>query len=248
MKKVEIINSKGLKLVGNFHSVQSNILIIMVHGFTNDKSSNGRFDNLAMTMSEIGYDSLAIDFSGSGESDDAALTAEIQAEDMQSVIDYAIENSYHNIALFGNSFGTLACLRNYREEVKTMVLVGALTDSMSYDWHAFFSEEQMKTLEIKGCFYDDTERKHKITKQTLLDFKEVNQDELIRDVKCPVLIIHGDNSDDKEELLLLFRSKNAIKKLPECSKLEIIKGGKHGMHEHWNSVIELTAEWFQQFL
>jgi pimeloyl-ACP methyl ester carboxylesterase len=220
----------------------------MAHGFTNDKSSNGRFDSLSKTMSEMGYDSLAFDFSGSGESDDAALTVENQVDDMQSVIDYAIENSYYNIALFGNSFGTLACLKNYREEIKTMVLVGALTDSMIYDWHAFYSEEQMKTLETKGYFYDETERKHKITKQTLLDFKEVDQDELIRDVKCPVLIIHGDNSNDKEELLLLSRSGNAIEKLPEGSKLEIIKDGKHGMHEHWNSVIELTSEWFQQFL
>ena len=167
---------------------------------------------------------------------------------MQSVIKYAIENSYSNIALFGNSFGTLACLKNYREEIKTIVIVGALTDSMIYDWEAFYSENQIKMLETRGFFYDETERKHKITKQTLLDFKEVNQDELIREVKCPVLIIHGNNIDDEEELQLLSRSKNAIKKLPEYSKLEIIKDGKHGMREHWNIVVELTSEWLQQFI
>ena len=64
----------------------------MAHGFINDKSSNGRFDSLAKALNKMGYDSLAIDFSGSGESDDDALTAENQISDMR----YAICNQICN--------------------------------------------------------------------------------------------------------------------------------------------------------
>jgi len=247
-KKIKFKNSRGLKIVGNLYRVDSHIIIIMAHGFTNDKSSNGRFDDLAEALNKAGYDVLAIDFSGCGESDDDSITLNNQVDDLNSAIQFALEKGYKKIGLFGNSFGTLACLKNYKKEVITMVLVGALTDSMQYDWNDYFSKEQLDNLHKQGFFYFCTNRKHKITNQTLMDFEQINQKDLFRNIDCPILIIHGDNSKDQEELQLLERSKKAIKTIIDNSKLEIVKGAKHGMRKDWDKVIDITCKWYSKYI
>jgi len=246
MTKVEFKNAKGLRIVGNYGSVGSDKIIILAHGFTNDKSSNGRFDAMILSLNQYGYDALAIDFSGSGESDDAALTKENQREDLKATIHYVQLKGYTKIALFGNSFGTLACLENYDDTISTMVLIGALTDQMDYNWHEYFTNKQMTDLKTNGYFYAEDERRHKITQQTLLDFKEIDQEKLLADVNCPVMIIHGNHADDSEELKLLENSKRAMAYLPVMSELKIIQKGKHGFKSQWDEVMDLTINWLQR--
>lgn len=247
MEKVKLSNSRNKCIVGNLADVNSNSLAILAHGFTNDKSSNGRFDSLAEALNVIGFDTYSLDFTGSGESDDGALTVENQTDDLITAIDYFLEKPYKQIILIGNSFGTLSCLNSYRNEICTMILIGAVTDKMNYQWDEFFTSEQIDNLNSNGFIKLNDKREHLIIQQTLKDFEEVNQDDLIRKVKCPVLIIHGDNIEDIEELQLLSHSQRAIKKLPIGSKLEIIKDGKHGLHSHWDEVIKFTSQWLEQF-
>lgn len=248
MKKINIKNAKGLNIVGNLSSVGSDRIIIMAHGFTNNKSSDGRYDELALALNKNGYDALAIDFSGCGESDDADLTVQNQIDDLNSTIDYVLENEYKKIGLFGNSLGTLVCLKCYSEHVITMVLAGALTDSVYYDWDEYFQKSKMKELTNQGYFYLDTPRKHKITKQTLKDFEEINQNTLLKDIDCPILIIHGNDVEDTEEQLLLENSQRAAELIKGKTQIDIIENGKHGLKEHWNDVIETTCKWFNQYL
>ena len=249
-KKVTFKNSRELTLVGNLFSVGSNKIIIMAHGFTNNKSSNGRFDKLAEALNSLGYDALSFDFSGCGESDDDVITASNQTDDLNSAIEYALSMGYKKLSLFGNSFGTLSCLRCFRKEIASMVLTGALTDSMKYNWEDYYLEEQLKKLDIDGFFFVNSPsgRVFKISKQTLLDFEQINQKELAEKITCPILIIHGDNLEDEEEIQLLERSKQAIKLLPETSVLEVISGGKHGLRAEWDTVISLAGEWYKKTL
>lgn len=248
MDKISFNNSRGLKIVANLCSGGSNKLIIIAHGFMNDKSSNGRFENLSKVLHKFNYDTLAIDFSGCGESDDDVITSNNQVDDLNSAIDFALSKGYERIGLFGNSFGTLACLKSYRKEIRTIVLVGAITEGMQYNWDEYFSKEQMNDLNKDGFFYSDTNRKHKITKQTLIDFENINQEDLIEGVKCPVLIFHGNNSEDNEELQLLERSERAINKMSYNSRLEIIHGGRHGLSDEWSKVVNITHLWYDKFI
>lgn len=106
----------------------------------------------------------------------------------------------------------------------------------------------MNDLERDGFFYADEPRKHKITKQTLMDFENIDQNNLVTGVNCPLLIIHGNNEDDIEELQLLERSERAIRKMPSGSRLEIIPGGRHGMREDWYKVIGITSSWLMDHM
>ena len=250
MERVTFRNSRNLYLVGNLYTSNSKSIIIMCHGFTSDKYSSGHFPKLAAAFNEHGFNVLNFDFSGCGESDDDSLTIEKQVDDLKSAILYVKAKGYKKIALYGHSLGTLICLKNYAPEIKTMVLLGALTNSMKYDWEEFFSKEQMEELKEKGYItqYTSEEVRKKIIihRKILEGFELINQKELLEGVKCPVMIIHGNN--DEEESLLWERSKAGIDLLSTDSKLMFIDGADHSFLDHIDKVIESAVDWFMKYL
>jgi alpha-beta hydrolase superfamily lysophospholipase len=94
-KHVYFKNGRGQSLTGVFHFPQRETtppLLIMAHGFTDDKVSDNRiFVTFARRACEEGYAVFRFDFAGSGESEgefaDVTVTREI--EDLKSAIQYA---------------------------------------------------------------------------------------------------------------------------------------------------------------
>lgn len=250
MERVIFRNSRNLMLVGNLYPSVSEAIIIMCHGFMSSKYSKGRFERLAAAFNKSGYSALAFDFSGCGESDDDILTVEKEVDDLKSAISFAKSKGYKKIALYGHSLGTLICLKSYTPEIITMVLSGAITDSMKYNWHEFFTKEQMQNLEQSGYIIqytpEEVRKKVVIDNQILMYFELINQIELLRNVTCPILIIHGNK--DEEENLLCERSKMAMTLLSSDSKLEIIDGANHSFLEQFDTVIKLVDDWFSRHL
>lgn len=248
MEKILFENARALTLVGNFYASKSDKVIIMAHGYTNDKSSQGRFDRLASHLLENDFNVLVFDFSGCGESDSDILSVDKQVDDLKAAIAYVKSKGFSKIGLFGNSLGTLICLKAYEPNIKTMVLLGALTDAMKYDWKEHYSKDQLQALETKGYFtlVNQYNRIIKIGKQILLDFELIDQKTLLSKVKCPVLIIH--DNGDKEELALLNNSKKAMNMLPKTSQLIVIEGAKHGFHQEFNQVVDVTCQWILKYM
>ncbi len=250
MERVEFKNSRNLTIVGNLYPSTSKSIIIMCHGFMSNKHSKGRFGRLATAFNKNSFSALTFDFSGCGESDDDILTIEKEVDDLKSAIIFVKSRGYKKIALYGHSLGTLICLKSYTPEIITMVLSGALTGSMKYNWNEFFSKEQMQELEDKGYIteYTSEEVREKIIidRKILEGFELINQKELLENVKCPVLLIHGNN--DEEENLLYKRSKAAITLLSNGSQLEVINGANHSFLEHFDIVIKLAVDWFKKHL
>ena len=244
MERIFFTNSRGLSLVGNLYRTKSDKIIIFAHGYTNDKSSQGRFDKLAHGLIDNGFNVLAFDFSGCGESDSDIIRVEKQVDDLKSAVAYVKSKGYCKIGLFGNSLGSLICLKAYDKNIETMVLLGALTDGIKYDWKEHYSKDQLQALETKGYFtlVNSFNRTIKIGKGTLADFEDLDQKTLLSKIKCPVLIIHGNG--DEEELALLSRSKNAMDILPINSQLILLEGAKHGFHQEFMQVVDLTCKWF----
>jgi pimeloyl-ACP methyl ester carboxylesterase len=69
-----------------------------------------------------------------------------------------------------------------------------------------------------------------------------DQGELLRPVRCPVLIIHGDG--DEEERKLLEQSRKGIKMLPAGSRLVVLPEANHRMEGRLDEIVELAKEWF----
>lgn len=246
MRRITFKNPRQGTLVGNLYTANSHKIIIMAHGFTNNKSSQGRFDRIADALNQLRFNVLAFDFSGCGESDPEIIHAAKEVEDLHAAIDYALSKGYKRIGLFGNSLGTLICMRCYRPEIDTMVLMGALTHRMNYDWYEEFTHEQMEQLQKYGVIELESPElgRRRIDRQTLKDFEEIDQEKLLSSVKSPVLLIHGNNTNDKEEIELLAHSRKGMHFLPKSSELSVVEGARHGCSAHMDDVIKQTTGWF----
>lgn len=248
MELVSFKNSRNKTVRGHLWSADSKSVIIMAHGFLSDRFSRGRFDVLGNTLNGSGFNVLAFDFCGCGESDDESLTAEKEVEDLHAAIDFVKQKGLQTIGLYGHSLGTLICLRSYSTDIKTMVLSGALTGPMHYNWNEFFTAEQLNELNQTGYITEPVNSKYRknitIDAQMLKDFEEINQAELLQAVKCPVLIIHGNNPEDEEETELLQNSRKGMEFLSKESALEVIDGATHSFSGYIDILKDLANDWF----
>lgn len=250
MERITFINSRNLKLAGNLFPTNSKSIIIFAHGFISDKRSKGRFPRLAKALNQCGYNVLTFDFCGCGESDDDSITVSKEIDDLNSAIKFVKSLGYRKIGLYGHSLGSLICLNCCSLDIDAMVLSGALTGPMKYNWSDYFTEEQIKELNKKGYITkniaEGIRKQVIIDKQMLMDFELTNQSELMKNIHCPILIIHGNN--DEEEKLLYENSRRAMTLLPKDSRLEIIDGADHSFLEYYDTLISLTKEWFLNHL
>ncbi len=248
MKKVVFKNSRNQSLVGYLYTSDSKSIIIMSHGFTGDKSEGGRFDKIAESLNKIGYNVLTFDFSGCGESDDDTLTVNKQVDDLKSAIKFVKSKGYKKIGFLGYSLGGLISLKSYSPEIVTMVLWAPVTNKIKYNWDKRFSKEQLKELEEKGYIIKiknkSVRKKVLIDKQMLKDRESVNQKELLKNIDCPILIIHG-----KQDMNVPYKdSEEAIKLLSKNSKLELVDKADHGFYDHIDILINLSTDWFLNHL
>ncbi|MFA6941125.1 MAG: alpha/beta fold hydrolase [Clostridiaceae bacterium] len=249
MKKVTFKNSRNLNLLGNLYAAGSGDIVILSHGFTSDKYSKGRFERLTKALNSINISALTFDFSGCGESDDDSLNMDKEIDDLKSAVNFVKGLGYKRIALYGHSLGTVISLKAFSKEIIAMVLSGAGTDSMKYNWNEVFSEGQMKDLAENGIIAElrpgETREKIVIEEQMLRDFEQVDGEILLKNITCPVLIIHGNRGE--EENFLLEKSKRGINLLPPESKLVIVDGADHSFMEHYEKLISLTCDWFKKW-
>lgn len=248
MERITFQNSKGLNLVGVLHPSPSASCIVMAHGFSADKSSKGRFEKAAHILNSLGHAVFRFDFSGCGESDDALLCIEAQVDDMSSAIRCLRERGFTDLALYGHSLGSLVCLRACDPSIRAMVLTGALTAAIQYDWSSYYSPQQLEDMEKNGYLTDLIDSPWrttvKIAKDTFRQFETIDQEALLSRIKCPVLIIHGNNRFSAAERLLLERSRRGMKYLSPESRLVILDGAGHNFIGYLNAVINLSAAWF----
>lgn len=248
MERVVFKNSSNQSLVGHLYTSDSKSIIIMSHGFAGDKSEWGRFDKVAESLNQSGYNVLTFDFSGCGESDDDTLTVDKQVDDLKSAIKFVKSRSYQKIGLFGHSLGGLISLKCYSPDIVTMVLWAPVTNKVKYTWDKRFSKEQLQELEEKGYLTKIRDkgirRKILIDKQMLKDREMVNQKDLLKNINCPILIIHG-----KQDASVPYAdSEEAIKLLSKDSKLELVEKADHGFYDYIDIIIKLSNNWFLNHL
>jgi pimeloyl-ACP methyl ester carboxylesterase len=248
MEKVIFRNSRKKLLVGHLYTSESKSTIIMSHGFTGDKSEWGRFDKVAQSLNQAGYNVLTFDFSGCGESDDDTLTVDKQVDDLKSAIKFIKLKGYQKIGLFGHSLGGLISLKCYTPEIVTMVLWAPVTNKIKYKLDKRYSEEQLLELDQKGYITKKRDKgirkKILIDKQMLSDRKSVNPKDLLKNIDCPVLIIHG----KQDESVPYTDSEKARELLSDQSRLELIDKADHGFYDHINIIVDLSKEWFLNHL
>jgi len=134
-------DNQNLELAGNYWEANSNTGVIMAHGFTGDKSEWGYFDRIAEALNVAGYNVLAFDFAGSGESDDEPLRIDRQVQDLSVAKEYLESKGVDKIGLYAHSQGSLVSLRN-SDGVEAMVLTSPVTENLADYTDDRLSEEK----------------------------------------------------------------------------------------------------------
>jgi pimeloyl-ACP methyl ester carboxylesterase len=252
VERVVFLNARGLRLVGNLYPAHSKQIVILSHGYTSDKASRGRFPRLAAALNESGYNALAFDYAGCGESHHDTLHPEKLVEDLQAAIQFVQSRGFEHIALYGHSLGATLALRAYSDAIETMILSGAGTGPIRYDWSQYYSREQLQELAMTGLLTTHAGgdiKRTVVVEQAMLDFfARIDPRDLLGRVRCDVLLIHGDSEKDQEERLLLERSRDAMRYLSEGSSLVVIHGAGHSFEGYYDEVIRLTTGWLDLYM
>jgi pimeloyl-ACP methyl ester carboxylesterase len=248
VRAIEFRNSSGARLRGDLYDVNSSRGVVLAHGFTSDRWSRGRFPNLAEALNDAGFRALTFDFAGCGESDDAVLTLEGEVDDLRCAISFLREAGSNRIALFGISLGALICILA-NPDVETMVLAGGPTGPIPYDWPTYYTPEQLRewkeTETVTTSSGGRVQRRITVDGSLLDAFGKLDARDLFGNLRCPVLLVHGDA--DWEEQQMLAQIPNALRFVPAGSRSEVIQGVPHGFGDRFDEVIRLTIDWLNRF-
>ncbi len=83
--------------------------VLLFHGYSGEKAS---MLDKAEEFLKLGYNTVLVDFMGSGESEgDQTTVGYKEAEEVKTVFDYMVNKGEKNIFLFGTSMGSVAVLK-----------------------------------------------------------------------------------------------------------------------------------------
>jgi putative redox protein len=249
---VRIRTPRGLTLAGTFTNPVDAVdaAVLFSHSFLANRHSGDHFDRLARVYRAAGYATLEFDYSGHGESDDDIITSESQVEDLRAASGWLADQGFDRQLIHGHSFGAVTALLARPPAAATMVLSGAVTGPLNYDWEAIFSPVQLDELEAHGVttIPDDSpgpRRNFTISKQTLVDLSMISTHDVLDGLGRPVLVIH--DADD-EQLGLVQMTEENFPRLPAGSHVEVVHGARFGAGENPKALSDLSLAWARTHL
>lgn len=236
MKKIHFYNNKKQKLVGVLNK-KGEKGVILSHGFTGNKESHFIFSNF---LSDNGYTTLIFDYSGHGESEGELAETNLTRwiDDLNAAIDFMKEYC-DNIALLGFSLGGMSSLICSARS-KATIAISPPSDFKKLATH-FIKIGLVKKLKDFIDFGG-----LKIGHEFITDSSKYNMKKIMREIKCPIIVIHG----NKDDIVPLSQSKEIIKHINNPKKLVIINGFGHGSaNDRQMSIIykEISA-WLERYL
>ena len=216
-------------LVGALHSPRekASTCVITCHGLYSSKDSE-KYVSIARRFCGEGLAVLRFDFRGCGESgglfEDTSLTGRM--EDLEGALHFVQEQGYESVGVMGSSLGgTVAVLAAAKDRrVKALV-----TWATPCHLDELFRGEGIKGLE-----------------RLRQDVSKYDVVKAVKEVHCPVLIVHG----SLDEQVPLAHAEVLYKNANKPKNIEIIKGADHRLTNpiHRRKAIELTLDWFKKYL
>ncbi len=217
--------------------------ILLLHGFKGTRDEWGRFKKLAEALSKEGFANLRIDMRGSGESEGRFrdMTIFTEKEDAVAAIDYLTKQGYEKIGLMGLSLGGLVSLLTSLEIEISAMCLWAPAIYYRAEKHLRGKEKELEERGYVVVFNRVSGEPFEVEKKFFETLNEINTDDVLENVKCPTLIIHG----NRDESIPIEGSKKAVKSMNCEKELKIIPDADHDFYEQIDEVIGLTVEWFK---
>ncbi|MBR9676027.1 alpha/beta hydrolase [Candidatus Woesearchaeota archaeon] len=247
-EKISFKNSNGLKIVGVLERISDDKrVVILIHGYSSNKDRRST-KQLAEELSSRKINSFRLDLGGSGESegDFGKQTISGWVDDVLSAIKLLESKGYSEFELFGSSAGGLVAMNVALAypNVKRVALKAPVSDYPTQrlehigekgikDWeekgHTIYVNGEGKEFKVNYSFFEDTK-------------KHVMYDK-VKDITCPVLIIHG----DADTAVRVEQSKRVVKGFPDA-KLVVLEGANHALEINGDKSYanKLFGDWFEK--
>ena len=221
MQETWIPTERKAKLKAFVYGAQHKTALIVCHGFTGN-SSGIFFPELSKQLSKD-YLVCRFDFAGQGKSEglfyDTSITSELN--DLDSVVRY-IKDQYspQKVVLIGHSFGAaIASLYAQDHQIDGLVLLsgeGDLEKAMDYEFSTKQREEFATKGETKVVNWSKDGKEELLGKKFLEDMTQYSTIVAATKLKCPSLLIHGDQDKEippsaSEEIYAAIPSKKTLK-------------------------------------
>ncbi len=273
-KKVWFYNSTNEKISGllfykdkrkKYHSSKDKCIscshnkypaIVFCHGFTSSKYSK---ISIANKISKKGFVVLIFDAAGHGESggDFIDHTVTKYIDEVKSAVEFLKSQNFvdsNRIGIIGTSLGGMVTVV-YASKHKPKAIISVCAPTVLTKMigpESLMKSELLKGWKKKGFakFYVRMKkgRDPKILSYNFMkDANRYNLAKVVRKVKCPVMIVHGDS--DKNVLVdnahILF--KNASKRVPK--EMVIVKGAGHRFKGKYEDMLaNIIANGFRKYL
>lgn len=227
-------------------------LVLMVHGFKANKTEDGRFLDVAKTLSEYGVNSIMFAQAGCGDSNEDFInyTLDNSLDDIEVCYEYMKKNyeiDESKVGMIGYSMGgrLTSLFIDKHLEIKAIGLWAAASYNGFNGSDLFLGQsiaEMKKEANEKGyCdFYNSFDNEYiKLNKKLIENMEQLPVTKGLNNFKGYALIVHGDEDVTVEYQVAL----NTYEQLHNAKdkKLVTVKGADHGFGA-WNNKNELSKQ------
>ncbi len=245
--KIRFENKDGLKLVGLLTNPRkgTKTCIILCHGATVNKEEGGVFTELANRLTKAGFSTFRFDFRGHGESEGHSIDMTIggQRRDLEAVLQLLSKRGYRRFGMVSASFsgGAVSLFTlPHQDRIRALIYWNSVID-YRYLLKRWLSGGEKEKLRKKGFV---VRGKSKYGKQLFRELAKIRLESKLRELKIPVLFIHGDKD-----------SRIPYKKQIKLAKMlgahtETVYGSEHGFHtkRHSKRAVALATAFFLEKL
>lgn len=202
----------------NHHRKSFNKVVILAHGFFNNKGAY-LFRKIAKMFNKY-YDVISFDFRGHGRSKGTFSWTTHEGKDLQAIIDYAVNCKYKKIAVVGFSLGAAITLiqASKNASINSIISISSPYAFWKIDYH-FWKPEMLQDLKLnmgpKGKF--------KSIRPGNPFLKKLKAIDIIENITIPILFMHGAN----DWLISKKHSETLYKKAKCKKKLYIVRNAGH---------------------
>jgi len=229
-EKITFENARGDTLSGVLHHPSTGLnphgAVILCHGMDSNKNSE-KLIFLGRNLAEAGVLALRFDFAYVGESsgkfEDITYSGEV--EDLEAAFSLIQDRRAGKTALLGSSMGgTIGLLFAAREPaVAALVTVAAPVHPEKFP-QRILSTTQLQEWRERGYTFFNGQR---LNVSMLQDLERLDVPQSARNVKCPVLILHG----DADEVVPVKEAYELHECLSGTKRLSILNGTDHRLSD-----------------
>lgn len=239
-------NGRGETLRGVIHRPANAGLskgAILCHGMESNKESE-KIVALSRALAERGVAALRFDFSYAGESGRfEEMTYSGEVEDLSAAFDFMSRLRVQKSAILGSSMGGTVALLFSAEHAPAALVTLAAPLHPERITETLLSPQEVQQWRLAGYV---TYHGRRLNSSLLDDLEKIEVPQAARKIRCPVLIIHG----DEDETVPVEDAYDLYGLVPNPKRLCILRGGDHRFSNPslLKKALEESIDWILQHL